>query len=300
MTDAAEEFVVITSYGRRFDLRSGVGRVVPARVRGRRLRPVCGDRVRAEALPNETDRLIIDVLPRANELARPDARGRREVLAANLTLIAVVAARSPKPDWYVIDRYLAAAELMEAMAIVVWNKTDLRADDAADRELAVYEAIGYPLVRTSAARSDGLDELVSALDGQTAIFTGQSGAGKSSLLNRLDPHLRLATGAISRKSGEGRHTTVKSSMFEIARGSFVIDSPGVRDFAPSIDEPERVERGFREISAASVGCHYADCRHLAEPDCAVRRGVDSGAISARRLESYKRLLRLTEEFSARY
>ncbi|MDX1482744.1 MAG: ribosome small subunit-dependent GTPase A [Woeseiaceae bacterium] len=300
MTRETVECVVVSSYGRRFDLRLADGNLRTARLRGRRLRPVCGDRVLAEALPREEDFLITEVLPRSNELARPDARGRKEVLAANVSMLAVVTAPTPRPDWFIVDRYVAAAELMRAKALIVCNKIDLGTDDAVDAALRDYAGVDYRVVRTSVVLRDGISALRAALGGHTTVFAGQSGTGKSSLLNCLDPDIELPTGNISRKSGEGRHTTVRSAMFELVPGSFVIDSPGVRDFAPSIDEPDRVESGFREIAAASVACRYADCRHLAEPDCAVRAAVKAGRISARRLESYKRLLRLTKELSTRY
>lgn len=300
MTKETVECVVVSSYGRRFDLRLGDGNVLRARQRGRRLRPVCGDRVLAEALPHGEGLLITEVLPRSNELARPDARGRKEVLAANITMLAVVTAPTPRPDWFIVDRYVAAAELMQADALIVCNKIDIGADDTFEAVLRDYARLDYRVIHTSAVLGDGRDDLRAALEEHTTIFAGQSGTGKSSLLNCLDSDLGLATGDISRKSGEGRHTTVRSTMFELAPGSFVVDSPGVRDFAPSIDEPDRVEAGFREIAVASAACRYADCRHLAEPDCAVRAAVDAGRISARRLESYKRLLRLTKEFASRY
>lgn len=300
MTNKTVECLVVSSYGRRFDLRLDDGSEARARLRGRRLRPVCGDRVQAEALPHEGELLITNVLSRSNELARPDARGRKEVLAANITMLAVVTAPTPRPDWFIVDRYVAAAELMRVNALVVCNKIDVRSDDAFEAELRDYARLAYRVIPTSTVLRDGVDDLRAALDENTTIFAGQSGTGKSSLLNCLDPSLGLTTGDISRKSGEGRHTTVRSTMFELTPGSFVIDSPGVRDFAPSIDEPDRVEAGFREIAAASIACRYADCRHLAEPDCAVRDAVEAGRISARRLESYKRLLRLTKEFASRY
>lgn len=300
MTKETVECVVVSSYGRRFDLRLTDGGVRPARLRGRRLRPVCGDRVVAEALPREKDLLISEVLPRSNELARSDARGRKEVLAANVTMLAVVTAPVPRPDWFIVDRYVAAAELMRAEALVVCNKIDLGTDDTFEAELRDYARLDYRVIRTSTVLDDGMNALRAALDEHTTIFAGQSGTGKSSLLNCLDTDLGLPTGEISRKSREGRHTTVRSTMFELANGSFVVDSPGVRDFAPSIEEPDRVEAGFREIAAASVACRYTDCRHRAEPDCAVRDAVEAGRISARRLESYNRLLRLTKEFASKY
>ena len=291
--------LVVTTFGRRLELRLGSGDRVMARIKGKKLKVVCGDRVVAAPIEGESDYLVSDVLPRDNVLSRPDSRGKVEILAANVSMIVAVAAALPKPDWFIIDRYLAAAELATAASVVVWNKTDVEPPQDSAAELESYAAIGYPVYRASAETGDGTGELASALAGHTAIFAGQSGVGKTSLINRLLGNERLRTAAVSVKSGEGRHTTVNSAMLPLPAGGAVIDSPGVRDFAPAIERPEQTIAGFREIEAAGTGCRYANCRHLREPDCAVKAAVETGDISARRYESYKRLLRLTEGFSNR-
>lgn len=294
----AQDALVVTTFGRRVDIRLASGDRVAARVKGRQLRAVCGDRVRAEPIPNESDWLITDILPRTNELTRPDSRGRKEVLAANITLLVCVAADPPKPDWFIVDRYLGAAELMNVDAAVVFNKADIATESTKTRAaLTEYADIGYPVLRSSAHTGQSLDELRQLLAGQVAILVGQSGVGKSSLINKLsdDPMLRI--GPVSTKSGEGRHTTVNSAMLMLPDGGAVIDSPGVRDYAPSIAAIDQVVFGFREIADAGSGCRYANCRHLREPVCAVKDAVESNAISARRYESYKRLVNLTDKLN---
>jgi len=236
---------------------------------------------------------VLEQLPRRTELTRPDRRGRVEVLAANLDLIVVVVAPEPPVDPFVTDRYLAAAEAMGCAAIVVANKCDL--DAPPPQGLAEYERIGYPVVSVSAETGAGADELAGMLSGHCGILVGQSGVGKSSLLNALVPGSDVPTGTLSDATGEGRHTTTASMLHDLPGGGELIDSPGVRDYAPALRAADEVFRGFREIAAAAPHCRFADCRHLREPNCAVKAAVEAGAISPRRYESYRRLRRLTEE-----
>ncbi len=292
---------VVTTFRRRFELATSPGERLPARIKGRRLRPVCGDRVlaRSPAADTGTEWLITSIQPRSNELTRPDIRGRTEVLAANISLLVIVAAGKPSPDWFIVDRYLSAAELMGADAAVLLNKEDLDETHVDDEALEDYRALGYPVLVTSAATGAGLKQLRELLAGETAIFVGQSGVGKSSLINSMITDVDLRTGAVSEKSGEGRHTTVNSVLIDLPEGGAVIDSPGVRDYAPAIAETDRVATGFREIAEYSAGCRYANCRHMREPDCAVKAAVENGSIAQRRYDSYKRLVHLTEGLQKR-
>lgn len=291
--------VVVATFSRRMTLRLDDGRIVPARIKGKKLKPVCADRVLASPIDGEGDWLIESVRPRSNELSRPDSRGRREVLASNLDTVVVVAALLPPPDWYVIDRYVAAAENIDASAIVLLNKIDLAHETSVTEPLADYRNCGYPVVATSATSGKGLQELAVLLRDQTAIIVGQSGVGKSSIINELVRGARQKTAEISGSTGEGRHTTVNSAMLDLPGGGRVIDSPGVRDFAPAIDNVDDVIRGFREISETGEHCRFANCRHLQEPDCAVKAAVACGDISGRRYESYKRLFNIAREYVAR-
>lgn len=297
LSDGQEPLVVAT-FSRRMALQLANGEKVSARVKGRRLRPVCGDRVEAEPIANEPEWLITRVLPRTNELGRPNTRGKLEVLAANLSFIAVVTADPPTPDWFIVDRYLCAAELMGVSAAVIFNKTDLAEPGTGVRDtLQDYERIGYQTVLCSARSGTNLDALRVLLARQTAIIVGQSGVGKSSLINRLAENADLPTTAVSEGSGEGRHTTVNSVMLALPNGGAVIDSPGVREYAPGTDNVNDVIRGFREIAKFGADCKFSDCRHLREPDCAVKAAIEAGQISARRYESYKRLLASTKKLT---
>ncbi len=269
-----------------------------ARIKGKTLRPVCGDVVRAEPLAGEEEWLITGIENRHNELSRPNRRGDAEVLAANIDVVVAVAAASPAPDWFIVDRYLCAAELMHAEAILAYNKTDEALPPGTDAALANYAGVGYAVHRTSAETGEQLDELRRSIGIRTAILVGQSGVGKSSLINLLSGPSKQKTSGISR-SGEGRHTTVNSMMLPLPGGGAVIDSPGVRDYAPALGAISDAEAGFREIRLAAGDCRFANCRHLREPDCAVKMAVDSGTIHARRYESYRRVLRLAERLQSR-
>ena len=288
------EATVIATYSRRMRLRLDNDQEVEARIKGKKLKAVCGDRVTVEPIPGETDWLITSIHERRNELTRPNRRGEFESLAANLDLVVVVAAASPKPDWFIVDRYLCAAENMGASAAVVYNKTDLDENDESSGILATYHQLGYPCVECSAKSDANLDRFEDIFENKTAIIVGQSGVGKSTLINRVSTDAAQKTASISRKTGEGRHTTVNSVMISLPGGGVVIDSPGVRDYAPALQSAEQAITGFREVSARGDECRFANCVHLREPDCAVKQAVENGEIDARRYESYKRALALSE------
>ncbi len=293
-----ESATVIATYSRRMSLRLASGSVVDARIKGKRIKPVCGDSVQAQTIENETDWLITAIEARRNELTRPNMRGQVEVLAANLDALVVVASVSPLPDWYIVDRYLCAAELMGVNAVAVFNKVDLLAGhDIEIPELQEYRDIGLPVVECSAESGQGVSELQDLLSGQCAIVVGQSGVGKSSLINRLATNSNQRTADISAKTGEGRHTTVNSVMITLPAGGAVIDSPGVRDYAPALANSSDAASGFREIARAAQSCRFANCRHLREPGCAVKAGVEDESISYRRYESFKRVVNLTEKLT---
>jgi ribosome biogenesis GTPase / thiamine phosphate phosphatase len=291
-----QQAIITATFSRRMRARLADGTQVAARVKGKTLKVVCADRVLIEPIENEDDWLITGICERRNSLSRPNMRGAIEVLAANVDLLLVVAAATPEPDWFIVDRYLCAAENMRTRAAVVFNKTDL-GDDAGN--LAGYAAIGYDTLRCSARSGDNVQQIVALLQNETAIIVGQSGVGKSSIINALLHTADLRTGEISDSSREGRHTTVNSEMLELPGGSALIDSPGVRDYAPALQDSGEVLHGFREIARAGQHCRFANCRHLREPGCAVKDGVTAATISARRYESYRRLLALTEKLDRR-
>ena len=289
---------VIATYSRRMRLRLENGEIVNARIKGKRTKPVCGDFVQAEAIENESDWLINSIDERRNELTRPNMRGQVEVLAANIDTLVVVASVSPIPDWYIVDRYLCAAELMGVDSMLVFNKIDLLAGHNIEiPELQEYRDIGVQVFECSAESGKGIRKVRKALKDQCAIVVGQSGVGKSSLINKFVDDSQQRTADISSKTGEGRHTTVNSVMIPLQGGGSVIDSPGVRDYAPALSESSDAALGFREIREAAQSCRFANCRHLREPGCAVKEAVEQDTISYRRYESFKRVVNLTEKLA---
>jgi ribosome biogenesis GTPase len=274
----------------------------PCRLFGRRLQVICGDAVRWSMAEAEgAEGLILEVEPRRSELARISATGSREPIVANLDLLVAVLAPVPAPDYALCDRYLAAAEWAGLAAAVTLNKTDLPgADDPTlGAELANYRALGYPVARSSKRAAGGAAELEALFKGHISILVGQSGVGKSSLINLLVPGGNAAVQEVSRATDAGRHTTTASTLFHLPGGGELIDSPGVRDFAPPLPAPRDVACGFREIMREAADCRFQDCRHTGEPGCAVHAAVADGRISARRLASYRQLRRLADELEQR-
>ena len=293
--------LVVATYGRRLGLKLDGGNEGTGRIKGKTIQPVCGDRVEVQAIPNEPEWLVTGILPRDNQLTRPNQRGKVEVLAANLDAIVIVVADLPVPDWYIVDRYICAAELIRAATAITLNKSDLgEIEQSSKHALAEYAAIGYVTLRCSARHDTNLDPLLDFLATRTAIIVGQSGVGKSSIINRITSSGTRETAELSEARGEGRHTTVNSVLLPLANGGAVIDSPGVRDYAPAIDKPSDAVEGFREIREAAFRCKFSNCRHLREPVCNVKADVADGKISARRYESYRRLLLSAERLATRF
>ena len=185
-------------------------------------------------------------------------------------------------------------------AVVAFNKCELGVADEAAAELAGYTALGYPVVRCSTRGEPGIGALVAHLAGATSVLVGQSGTGKSSLLNALAPEARAITQEISVATEEGRHTTTHAALHLLSGGGALIDSPGVRDYAPPLPQIRDIGSGFVEIASIAAGCRFQDCLHDAEPGCAVRGALASGEIRRRRYDSYRRLLALGRDFDARF
>jgi len=287
---------VTVTHRRLLHVRTEDGREAVARPARRELSIVCGDFVRCELDARHDELNVVAVEPRSTALYRTNVRGGSELLAANLSLLLVVVAPLPQPDFFVVDRYLCAAQCAGLSAAVVLNKSELAIGPDIGRELSGYAAAGYRCLRVSALRPEALAELSALLPRQTAMLVGQSGVGKSSLLRQLVPGSEAPIGQLIRDD-EGRHTTTATRLYEVPGGGEIIDSPGVRDFAPAIDRLNDSDLGFLEIEALAPHCRFTDCRHLREPDCAVRAAV-GGGISERRYESYRRLRRLYERLSA--
>jgi ribosome biogenesis GTPase len=221
-------------------------------------------------------------------------------LAANLTVLAAIVAPQPEPDFYMIDRYLAGAALASVDGLLVVNKADLPHDDAFSRSVEEYTSAGYKVINVSAKKAESAADLRERLCGQLAMFAGHSGVGKSTLTNLLAPASARQTRTLSDSTQEGRHTTVSTALFEIPTGGELIDSPGVRDYAPPLVEDAMVQVGWKEIWALAPNCRFNNCLHLREPGCAVIAAAAAKTISPRRYESYKRLVNIMRGLAPEY
>jgi ribosome biogenesis GTPase / thiamine phosphate phosphatase len=297
MPDTAFEATVIAAFGRHVLVRDAAGAVHKARPFGRAVAIVCGDRVRCETDARHRETHVTETLPRRTALYRANRRGASEAICANLSLLLVVCAPRPEPDLFVVDRYLAAAASAGIGGLIVLNKADLGVGADLRGELDTYARLGLSIVECSVRESRGLDALIGACRGETAVLVGQSGVGKSSLVPHIVPGAEAETGELDREA-EGRHTTTASRLYDLPGGGHLIDSPGVRDFAPAVDRLEPGSLGFTEVDQRAGECRFLDCRHVREPDCAVRAAVEGGGMAPRRYESYKRLRRLYDELTA--
>jgi ribosome biogenesis GTPase len=303
MNEPDEPGRVIESFGRRVIVETG-GERLPAELFGKRLNCVCGDdvRIRRPAQPSGDVAKVISVTPRRTLFARTDSRGRTEALAANIALLAVIIAPEPEPDPYIADRYLAGAALASIGGAIIVNKSELPSaqSDEFRSVLKEYQQAGYSIIEASAVHDENVDAITSLIGARTAMLVGQSGVGKSTLTNRLAPQSARATRKLSDATGEGRHTTVSTALFRMAGGGELIDSPGVRDYAPPLVEDAMVQVGWPEIMARAPQCRFNNCLHLREPGCAVTNAVQDETLSQRRYESYKRLLNIMRGLAPHY
>ena len=243
--------------------------------------PLVGDRVTLDAAPNRSG-TVREILPRRNRFIRP--------AVANIDLLVMVAAAvNPVTDPYLIDRVWALAAYHDCDFLLCVNKTDL---DSADRLFAIYTAAGASVIRTSAETREGVEELARHTAGKLCAFTGNSGVGKSSLLNAMDPTLSLRTGEVSQALGRGRHTTRHVELFSLPEGGYIADTPGFGSFDLEQMEnirPSELQFCFPEFAPYLGQCRFNDCTHRREPDCAVIGARDAGIIQPTRHSSYVRL-----------
>ena len=287
-----EQGLIVARFRRHVSVQDRNEKRYMCQIQRRNLRPVVGDKVAWQRTSNKSG-TVTNILPRDVELTRLNARGNAEVIAANLSQLVIVLASKPNPDWFALDRYLCATELIHAKGLILLNKTDLILEPPA--VLHEYETIGYPVHQVSAKKNMGLQSLAHEMANDCSMIVGQSGVGKSSLLNMLLGDTHQAVGRLSEKTAQGRHTTTTSVMYQLPKGGQLIDSPGIRDYTPYIEKPGLIELGFREFSAHKGNCRFRNCVHQTEPNCAIKQAVSEKVISKRRYESYKKLYRLTEK-----
>ncbi|GAB7388088.1 ribosome small subunit-dependent GTPase A [Bacillaceae bacterium] len=256
--------------------------------------PLVGDWVTYERVGDEG--FVTEVHPRTCQLVRPPI--------ANVSqAILVFSLKEPDFNPLLLDKFLVHTEQAGIDAVICLSKRDLvsPAEEGKVREiLRIYEGIGYRVIQTSAKRAQGLAELAEALKGKISVFAGQSGVGKSSLLNALVPGLKLETGEISHKLGRGRHTTRHVELLALPQGGWVADTPGFSQLDFFEVEPENLSQYFREMRDKRVSCKFRGCLHVKEPDCAVRSAVEEGEIALSRYEHYVMLLAELKEKKPKY
>jgi ribosome biogenesis GTPase len=249
-----------------------------------------GDRVVFEPI-GEDEGVIEKVLPRRTKLSRRLPRDLRteHVIVANVDQLLIVASvRKPPLTPGIIDRYIIAGEAGGLEPIICINKLDLARDESEYRYVvAAYEDLDYPVLLTSATEGAGLDDLRDVLRDRSTVLAGHSGVGKSSLLNAIQPGLKLRTGPVRTK---GRHTTSRVSLLRLKIGGYVVDTPGIREFTLWEIERHEVAQFFPRIWELSHDCRMPDCVHVHEPDCAVKQALERGELSRRRYESYLRIV----------
>ncbi|WP_395345231.1 small ribosomal subunit biogenesis GTPase RsgA [Ningiella sp. W23] len=257
---------------------------------------VCGDHVlfRASESKEERDRGIIEVvLDRKSTLTRPDFYDGVKPIASNIDQIIVVSAILPALSLHIIDRYLVACEHAEISPLIVINKIELLGDEqraGVEKDLQLYKDIGYRVLLLSCQTNEGFDKLSEQLLDKVSVFVGQSGVGKSSIVNRLLPDADEAIGDVSENSGLGQHTTTASKLMHFTQGGELIDSPGVREFGLWHLDADTVTRGFIEFRDYLGGCKFSDCKHQNDPGCLITEAVKEGKISEQRYHSYLKII----------
>ena len=300
--------LVIKNTGSWYSVKTDTGKVVECKIKGnfrlkgiRSTNPVAvGDNVEI-ALNSEGTAFITHIEERRNYIIRKSQNLSKQshILAANVDqAFLIVTVNYPQTSTTFIDRFLASAEAYSVPVVLVFNKCDILSDDERHYQqsmIHLYETIGYECREVSAATGEGVDELHALLKGKITLLSGNSGVGKSTLINKILPEANLRTAEISDAHNTGMHTTTFSEMLELLEGGYIIDTPGIKGFGTFNMEPEELTSYFPEIFHFSKGCKFSNCTHTHEPGCAVLKAIDDHYIAQSRYQSYLNMLEDKDE-----
>ena len=291
---------VVSHHGRQLFAETENLEIIKCKIRQNLGDIACGDHVLVQQTQEKTQQagdtqnVVVAIKQRTNLLLKTGFAGATKPVAANIGQILIVTAIRPKPNPYLIDRYLTAAENLPAKALLVINKIDLI--DSATKQIAedltsLYQSIGYRVISTSIKQNIGIDELSEALSNTTSILVGLSGVGKSSIVKAILPKEEIKIGETSEASGEGKHTTTVSALYHLKDSGIIIDSPGVRDFTPINKSQDEITHGFIDVRQFNGACKFSNCSHQNEPGCAMKQAVSDGRLNEQRFNNYLRLLK---------
>lgn len=292
---------VVGRFGKHADVEEADGNISRCHIRRTIDSVVCGDNVlfsKGAETESGVSGVIEIVQDRQSVLTRPDYYDGIKPIAANIDQIIIVSSVLPALSTNIIDRYIVACEDIGIPPLIVLNKMELLDKEAREHtvaELAIYKHLGYPVIFTSCKTGEGLTDLLDILKDSTSIFVGQSGVGKSSIINQVLPDAEELVGDISDNSGLGQHTTTAAKLLHLPAGGDLIDSPGVREFGLWHIPVERITSGFVEFRDYIGGCKFRDCKHLNDPGCLLRQAVENGEINPARFASYHKILTTMEE-----
>jgi ribosome biogenesis GTPase len=298
---AEEPAIVISRFGQHADVEVGSGEIIRCNIRRTVQSLVTGDKVIVRQAQDDGSAIggvVEAVHPRTSSLTRPDLYDGVKIIAANIDQILIVTSVVPAFTTQIIDRYLVASEDTGIKPVIILNKMDLLDEDSRndiEQALKRYESLGYPVYQVSSKSKEGIETLQGLLKDKISVFVGQSGVGKSSMINALLPDAELLTGDVSENSGLGQHTTTTARLLHLPSGGDLIDSPGVREFALWHLPADRVSWCFVEFRDYLGTCKFRDCKHQDDPGCSIREALEDGKIHQDRFNNYHRIIASLDE-----